>query len=373
MDYLKSNRAYQIRKFIRYVGLYGLKRTIIKVRSYYHFKSISTTATFKEPQGNVAIIGCGKYSYAVIGYYLKKNRGNVIRSVYDVNYARAVSMAKKYNAVAVRDVQDIFDDEGIELVYIASNHYTHAEYAMEALERDKIVHIEKPHVVNWEQHNRLTELVRLKDSRINLGYNRPKSNLSKILLDRLSDYQGQISASWFVSGHEIERDHWYFDEKEGGRVLGNLCHWIDFSYQILLLNGVHKIDIHPVTNGKDKENVGIVFVSNKGDVLTINFSAKGHTFEGVGEVLCVHRGDMVAYLTDYKRLEISDGYRKRIIKNRYRQHGHESNVCDSYDIVGGAKSVDNNYVEQSGRIMLLVKDAIDSNLSKEFVIKNNVE
>ena len=28
--------------------------------------------------------------------------------------------------------------------------------------------------------------------------------------------------SWFIAGHNIDSDHWYFNPKEGGRVLGNL-------------------------------------------------------------------------------------------------------------------------------------------------------
>ena len=51
--------------------------------------------------------------------------------------------------------RDIIDDPQIDLIYIASNHYTHAEYAIEALNKGKSVHIEKPHVVNESQLDRL--------------------------------------------------------------------------------------------------------------------------------------------------------------------------------------------------------------------------
>ncbi len=41
------------------------------------------------------------------------------------------------------------------MIYIASNHASHAEYAIQALNTGKNVHIEKPHVVTEDQLERL--------------------------------------------------------------------------------------------------------------------------------------------------------------------------------------------------------------------------
>ena len=45
--------------------------------------------------------------------------------------------------------------------------------------------------------------------------------------------------NWFIAGHAIDEDHWYYKDEEGGRILGNLCHWTILLFSLL----IKKIDI----------------------------------------------------------------------------------------------------------------------------------
>lgn len=370
MNYLESGKYYKVVKFIRYVRMYGLARTLVKVKSYYHFISTKRLIKYPEPiGGNIAIIGCGKYSFAVIAFYLRKNGRNLIRYCYDTEELRSISLANKYKATPTNKLEDILNDKKVELVFIASNHASHADYAVRCIEAGKSVHIEKPHVVNVAQYDRLNEALRLSPVYVNLGYNRPKAELSKKVFEILDKYEGPISASWFVSGHEIEKDHWYFDEKEGGRVLGNLCHWLDYSYQLLKLNSVSRIDILPTINGVDKENCITTLRSDKGDLITINFSAKGHTFEGVGEVLSFHRGDCVGNLVNYRTLEVSDGLKAYKINRLRRDHGHRANIEHSLHMMKSKLSTSLFELDVAGKLLLLTKQAIDENSLKSLQLR----
>ena len=49
------------------------------------------------------------------------------------------------------NADDVINDPHIDLIYIVSNHASHAEYAIAAIKQGKAVHIEKPHVVNEDQ------------------------------------------------------------------------------------------------------------------------------------------------------------------------------------------------------------------------------
>src|SRR5256885_12394313 len=53
------------------------------------------------------------------------------------------------------DADRVFTDAEIGLIYIASNHASHAEYAIKAIQAGEHVHIEKPHVVAQNQLLRL--------------------------------------------------------------------------------------------------------------------------------------------------------------------------------------------------------------------------
>ena len=70
----------------------------------------------------------------------------------DVDPARARSLVSRYKGLyATIDPDEIINDPDIDLVFIASNHASHALYAIKALDAGKDVHIEKPHVVSIEQ------------------------------------------------------------------------------------------------------------------------------------------------------------------------------------------------------------------------------
>ena len=85
--------------------------------------------------------------------------------------------------------------------------------------------------------------------------------------------------NWFVAGHEIDPSHWYFHEKEGGRVLGNLCHWTDFTYQMIDEKNRYPIKIIPTRSEKADCDISVSYVFGDGSIASITFSAKGHTFE----------------------------------------------------------------------------------------------
>ena len=59
----------------------------------------------------------------------------------DLEPARARSLVNRYKAAyATTDAQEIIDDPKIDLVFVASNHASHAPYAVAALDAGKDVH-----------------------------------------------------------------------------------------------------------------------------------------------------------------------------------------------------------------------------------------
>ncbi len=82
----------------------------------------------------------------------------VIRGAMDIEINRSASLFQDFGLdYYTNNFNEIIDDPQIDLIYIASNHYTHAEYAINALNNGKSVHIEKPHVVNEDQLERLVK------------------------------------------------------------------------------------------------------------------------------------------------------------------------------------------------------------------------
>lgn len=371
MDYTTQKLAFKVRKALRYVRLYGPRRTLIKVKGQYHMKRRYASLPAMRPatahRGHVAIIGCGNFAYSHIAYYLHRNYGPVIRAAMDIDIHRAASLYEHYGlSYYTDDAEKILADPAIDLVYIASNHASHAEYAIGALERGKSVHIEKPHVVREEQLERLCAAMERSSGKVGLGFNRPFSRIGQLIKEHLAAERGATMFNWFIAGHEIAPEHWYFKEEEGGRVLGNLCHWTDFVFQMMDPQDRFPITITPTRGAKADCDIAVTYLFGDESIAAITFSAKGHTFEGVRERFAAHRGNALIAMDDFKRLTIDIVEKQRRPWQLFRDHGHEAAITGSYQLVRPPKGIASargcpvDYVWETGMLFLKTKTALDT-------------
>jgi len=371
MDYTVQSLAFRVLKVLRYVRLYGPARTLAKVRGQYHMKRrydpLPAQAAEPGPGGHVGLIGCGNFAFSNIAYYLSRNHGGVLRGAMDVDPHRAASLAGRYGLrYHTNDAGRILADPDIDLVYVASNHASHAEYAIQALQAGKHVHIEKPHVVSTEQLERLCAAMAASKGRVNLGFNRPHSAIGRAIKDCLDAESGPAMFNWVIAGHEISPEHWYFKDAEGGRVLGNLCHWTDFVLQLVEPSRRYPLAINPTRAAQKDCDIAVTFTFGDGSIAAITFSAKGHTFEGVRERFAAHRGNALVSMDDFKDLTIEVVEKKRRLSPLFRDHGHEVSIERSYAMSGAAVpgsfagcSVDE--VWETGNLFLSTRRALEDN------------
>ena len=97
------------------------------------YEALPQQAVPPKTGGHVGLIGCGNFAFTTIAYYLCKNYGRIIRAGMDIDIQRAASLLEAY---ALRyytdDTEKIWADPDIDLIYIASNHASHAEYAIKS-------------------------------------------------------------------------------------------------------------------------------------------------------------------------------------------------------------------------------------------------
>ena len=373
-DYTEAGFFFKARKAARYVWLYGLPRTLFKIKGQYHMKATevfdgarwdNTACRTPDAQDrNVAIIGCGNFAFSSIAYYVKRLNPKNLRATYDSDKSRALSLCRTYGgAYAVADWKKILVDPLVKIVFIASNHASHAEYAITCIEAGKHVHIEKPHVVTQDQLDRLVSAMRrYPHVKVFLGFNRPRSPLFQQLQDFLAKESGPLMINWFIAGHEIPEGHWYFDEREGGRVLGNLCHWTDLILHLVTMEKAFPCTIVPATPPGSKSDFVVSAIFADRSCASITFSAKGHTFEGVREVLNIHKGNLLANLTDFQTLTVDVVEKNKKVRLRHRDHGHEANLAHSLGAITEAHvpGEDIAYVAATAKFFLAIRQAIDS-------------
>ena len=368
MEYSSQPLAFKVRKVLRYCRLYGLGRTYVKVQGFRHmrrrFGRLPACRSTLADHQTVGLIGCGNYAFSVIAHYLNRSFGPVIGACMDVDVHRAASLSQHYKVpFYTTDAQELIEDDRIRLVYIASNHASHAEYAIQALNRQKDVYIEKPHVVTDDQLGRLVDAMEASSGRVFLGFNRPGSRFGRIVLEHLRRETGAGMFNWFVAGHAIEPGHWYFRPEEGGRVLGNLCHWTDFLYHCVDANRM-PIRIQPTRAEKSDTDIVVTYTFGDSSIGVISFSAKGHTFEGVKERFSAHKGNCLITLDDFHNLVVEVADRKRRFRSRHRDHGHRDNIVAAFENSVNRLPYDRRqqieYVANTAHLFLKTKEALET-------------
>ena len=111
---------------------------------------------------NWAVLGCGNIAN---DFAREMNKmGGKVYSVANRTYEKAVAFAEKYNVEKVyENIDDIFTDDNVQVVYIATPHNKHIEYIIKALENGKHVLCEKAITLNSNELNKAVELANEKN------------------------------------------------------------------------------------------------------------------------------------------------------------------------------------------------------------------
>ena len=111
---------------------------------------------------NWAILGCGNIANDFARDISRM--GGRVYSVANRTYDKALSFAEKYNIEKVYEsIDDLFTDENVHIVYIATPHNKHIEYILKALENGKNVLCEKAITLNSDELNRAVKLANEKN------------------------------------------------------------------------------------------------------------------------------------------------------------------------------------------------------------------
>lgn len=366
-----KRRIKDIEKAAWYLRMYGLSRTWAKVRAKRTWarpvagtmdmmRASRIQAYRRDASQAVAFIGSGNYAQATTAFFVERHSPGALRAVMDVDLRAAQRLSSMYGgSYATDDAGEVLRDGKIDLVFIQSNHATHAGYAVEALAAGKAVHIEKPIATSHDDLLALTEAMREPDAPpVFLGFNRPRSPHSRRLASALALESGPLSMSAFVVGHEIAESHWYNDPKEGGRILGNLCHWLDLSIFLVGLENYFPCIVYPGPCGEDLQTLTTSVLCGDGSTIVAVLSVKKEPLRGIGETITVHRGDLVAQIYDFERLKLTLRGRSRTCRSLFRDHGHSENFRNSLAgaLCGTGESI--RYVAATGALALAAQDAL---------------
>jgi predicted dehydrogenase/threonine dehydrogenase-like Zn-dependent dehydrogenase len=259
-------------------------------------------------QVNLAFLGTGNYAQNYLLPNIPKIAGVSLKGAMDASGPVARKVAEKYGfEFCTSQETDIFDDQAINALYIASRHDSHGAYVIKALKSGKNVAVEKPLCLgeaeladireNYEQSRRATPAPILL-----VGFNRRFAPLTGILKARLGE--GPMAMLYRINAGRIPADSWIQDpDIGGGRIIGEVCHFVDY---LTFLNGSLPISVYAsaMPDGANLEDtVGINLCFRNGSIGTIVYFSTGSR-SLFKEYVEVYSSGTAAVLRDFKELEI---------------------------------------------------------------------
>lgn len=99
---------------------------------------------------NWVTLGCGVIANQLAS--AMQQEGRTLYGVANRTYSKAVDFAKKYNISKVyENIEDIFEDKNVDIIYISTPHNTHSQYLDKALRYGKHILCEKSITLNSKE------------------------------------------------------------------------------------------------------------------------------------------------------------------------------------------------------------------------------
>lgn len=257
----------------------------------------------------VALIGAGNYARRFLLPALRDS-GADLRVLVSSGSALSGWAAQRSGFTAVStDVPAALADPVVNAVVIATRHDTHARYVCEALAAGKHVFVEKPLALTELELDAVRVAYEAACERgpapvFMVGFNRRFAPLSMELKQRLARVPGARCLIYTVNAGQVPVEHWSHEPAVGGgRIIGEVCHFIDL---LRFITGspivAVQTDALPAAAGALSESASIALRFVDHSIGTVHYFANGaRAFPK--ERLEVFSGGSTLVLNNFRRLE----------------------------------------------------------------------
>lgn len=287
--------------------------------------SVSTRSHFKTDPAipSIGMIGAGNFVQATLLPAFPKVELPLPQMITSAGGTSAARIAQKFDIpIVAPTANDLLQDAGIDTVMIVSSHDSHASLAIKALKAGKHVLLEKPWALTED------ELTDLEDAYIDAstvlwpGFNRRYAPAVSLAASVLSAGHGSLSITYRINAGELPASHWYHDRRQGGRLLGEVCHFVDTASWII---GMQPSRAAGMGDGRGEtllqENVTSLLSYPDGSTAAVVYSCNGSPKTPKEQIEILGRGCTI-HIDNFSQVTIN-GQRARLTSH---SKGHAENL-----------------------------------------------
>jgi predicted dehydrogenase len=294
------------------------------------YAAITTIPTPRESRasnpgrsGGVIAVGAGDYMRAQVIPTLQRT-GVRLHTVVDLEPHVAQFALNKFGfAKAMTDWREAIAQHEPDAVIVATFHDSHSQIAAAAIRQGKKVLVEKPPAVCRADLELLLDACKTPGSFLEVGFNRRCAAFSRKAKELLSHVPGPTTILCVVKEVDIPPLHWYRWPKEGTRIVGNLCHWIDLAVHLIdpVAQPVNMV-LTPSANAHPDEERGLNILFGDGSSATIIATSRGDSTLGVQELIEIRRADLTIRIDDFREMIATRNGHSVYHRRGFRDKGH---------------------------------------------------
>lgn len=288
-------------------------------------KKIFVTNKKSKPSGEICIgfIGAGSFAQSSLIPHLKKLNVSLV-NVCTTDGLTASNVANKFGFERfTTNPQDILKDSRINVVFIATRHDSHAKYVIEALKTGKKVFVEKPLAIYYDELKSIIDL-EVDEKFLLVGFNRRFATSIKDIKNFFP--AGPFNFLYRINAGKIPLNHWTQFEEQGGRIIGEVCHFID-TLSFLCDSNPKKVFAQSISdridNTKESDTLSILLKFDDGSIGTIVYQANGDS-SIPKEYLEVSALQKTAILKNFESVDFYSGGKRKT--KSYSGKGHKEEV-----------------------------------------------
>ena len=310
-------------------------------------KSIRLAETPAGQAPNLGVVGAGNFARTMLLPHLK-SAGINLAGVATATGISAKDTAQKFGFdTCTTDYRELLADEKIDAVLVATRHDLHGPVVLDSLRAGKHVYTEKPLCLNENQLNEIAgayaqAVAGPNPSVLTVGFNRRYAPLVVKMKEFFAGRQEPMILHYRVNAGFMAKDSWYQDLKVGGgRVIGEVCHFID---TLQYLTGADPVSVYARSIQSDNQattladNVIITLGFNDGSVASVTYLANGDP-SFPKEYIEAFADRKVAVMDNFSSLTTMKGGKKKTEKSVMQDKGHKAEMQALSEVLLGKRDM----------------------------------
>lgn len=270
----------------------------------------------------LGVIGAGNFAKAVLLPELKKLNNVTLHTIVTRHGASAGQTGDTFGfACAAADESAVLDNPDINAVLIATRHDSHAELTVRALKAGKAALVEKPLGLSREEINRIVAARNESNAFFQVGFNRRFAPMSIETRNRLAKVSGPKFVLLRVNAGGLPADSWLNDRDEGGgRVLGEVCHFIDLA-RFLVASPIVSLQADAASGSCENLSIALHFAD--GSLAVVAYTGLGDDALGK-ELIEASVGGSVITIDNFRSLSVAGDGKVSIGKRKSQDKGFKA-------------------------------------------------